>query len=117
MSKFLNRIPLFKERKCHIDLQVQKIAANPPEFISPFLKVDKVHDDTWYGNVLLVHQKHLHSTLCLEGSEDRVTILSRKKITELYGFVFTRWDVSIKQNECNTRQNYNIVFQNKGPHH
>src|SRR6478609_4607203 len=112
MASLLDRNPFFKEKKCHVDIQVQKVAANPPDFVGPFLKVDKTQHNTWFGNVLLVHKDKLHPTLCLDGTSERVTIVQRVQLAHLYGFTFTRWDIAIKQNHVSTRQEYTIVLKN-----
>jgi hypothetical protein len=107
-NAIFSRIPLFRERKCRIDLDIQELRKKPPDHCGPFIKLDQCREGLWSGDILFVHKNHLHPILCLDDSDSDVKIVNRIIIGTIRGYDFTRWTLTVHQKENGFRQDYFI---------
>lgn len=109
----LSRIPLFRERKCKIQKDIEKLFNSPPLHTGPLLRFDECSNGLWKGDIMMVHNKNLTPTLFLSDDFSSVEIITREIIDERHCFYFTKWTIQIKQQKITSRQDYYIKLTKK----
>jgi hypothetical protein len=118
----LSRITLFKERKCHINLQVRDLMNHRPTHVGPFLQIEECIDRVWKANVLVVHLDKINIGLSFDSEEvdDAVepdelgpSRIKRKAeisypivISQEHGYTFTKFLIQVDQSKEGVRMNY-----------
>lgn len=114
MVNFLERIPLFREKKCHIEIEVDKLLIDEPKYVGPFLNFNNCKNDIWTGTLMYlskINQEITDPVFELDCVEtEKVTIGQENN------YIFTKWNISIPQFETEKRINYSVNFDKINSH-